>query len=131
MSGWILLWASPFKTLACKWWWKYMYREALEYAKNCPQCAIVKATGRKQKPPLHPIPNSWCRYNGLPVTTRGNKYVMVFQDLFTKCPMVYPTSDEKAKRIACLLVEGIVPFFGIAEAQLSEVSHLTKGVCNF
>ena len=108
-----------------------MYREALEYDKKCPQCAIVKATGRKQKPPLHPIPNSWCRYNGLPVTTRGNKYVMVFQDLFTKCPMVYPTLDQKAKRIACLLVEEIVPFFGIAEAQLSEVSHLTKGVCNF
>ena len=33
-----------YKTLACTWWWKHMYRDALEYAKNCPQCAIVKAS---------------------------------------------------------------------------------------
>ena len=45
-----------YKTLASTWWWKHMYRNALEYAENCPQCDIVKGTGRRQKPPLHPIP---------------------------------------------------------------------------
>ena len=55
----------------------------------------------------------------LPVTTRGNKYVVVFQDLFTKCPMVYPMLDQKAIRIASLLVEETVPFFSVAEVLLS------------
>ena len=55
----------------------------------------------------------------LSVTTRGNKYVVVFLDLFTKWPMVYPTSGQKAERIARLLVEEIVPIFGIPEAHLS------------
>jgi len=42
----------------------------------------------------------------LPVTSKGNKYVIVFQDLFTKWPMVYP--------------EEIVPCFGVPEAILSD-----------
>ena len=48
--------------------------------------------------------------------------------------MVYPTSDQKAERIARLLVEEIVPFFGVPEALLSDrgtnlLSHLMKDVC--
>ena len=35
----------------------------------------------------------------LSVTTRGNKYVVVFQDLFTKLPMIYPTSGQKAEKL--------------------------------
>jgi len=41
----------------------------------------------------------------LPVTTRGNKYAIVFQDLFTKWPMVYAAPDQKAVRLAKLLAE--------------------------
>ena len=72
----------------------------------------------------------------LSVTTRGNKYVVVFLDLFTKWPMVYPTSGQKAERTARLLVEEIVPIFGIPEAHLSDrvtnlVSLLIKDVCKF
>ena len=70
----------------------------------------------------------------MPVTTRGNKYVVVFQDLFTKWLMAYPTSHQKAERIAHLLVEEIVPFFSVPEALLSDrgtnlLSHLMKDVC--
>ena len=129
-----------YQTLARKWWWKCMYRDALEYAESCPQCAIVKGTGRKNKPPLHPIPTErpfqivGVDIMELPVTTRGNKYVVVFQDLFTKWPMVYPTSNQKAETIARLIVEEIVPFFGVPEALLSDrgtnlLSHLMKDIC--
>ena len=44
----------------------------------------------------------------LPVTNQGNRCVIVFQDLFTKWPLVFPTPDQKAERIAQLLVEEIV-----------------------
>ena len=48
--------------------------------------------------------------------------------------MVYPTSDQKAERIAHLLVEEIVPFFGVPEAlpsdrEMNLLSHLMKDIC--
>ena len=69
----------------------------------------------------------------LPLTMKGNKYVVVFQDLLTKRPMVYPPSDQKAERNARLLVEKIVLFFGVSEALLSDrstdlLSHLMKDI---
>ena len=70
----------------------------------------------------------------LPVTTQGNRYIIVFQDLFTKWPMVFPTPDQKAERIACLLVEEVVPCFEVPEALLSDggtnlLSFLMKDIC--
>jgi len=53
----------------------------------------------------------------LPITAKGNCYVTVhvFQDLFTKWPVVYPTPDQKTECIAKLVVEEIVPCFGVSE----------------
>ena len=93
----------------------------MKHAKNCPQCAIVEGTGRKQKPPLTPIPTQHpfqvigVDIMELPLTTKGNRYLIVFQDLFTKWPMAYPASDQKTERIARLLVEEIIPFFGVPD----------------
>ena len=72
-------------------------RDAMNYAQSCPQCAISQGAGSKQKPPLHLIPTEHpfqivgVDVMELLITTRGNKYVVVFQDLFIKWPMVYPT----------------------------------------
>ena len=62
-------------------------------------------------------------------------YVTVFQDLCTKWPMVYAVPDQKATRLAKLLVEEIVPMFGVPEALLSDrgtnlMSFLMQDVCN-
>ena len=129
-----------YKTLARHWWWEYMYRDAMNHASSCPYCAFVEGTGRKQKPQLQPIPTE-CPFQivgvdimELPLTSNGNRYLIVFQDLFTKWPMVYPASDQKAERIARLLVEEIVPFFGVPEALLPDrgtnlLSYLMKDLC--
>ena len=73
----------------------------------------------------------------LPVITQGNQYVIVFQDLFTKWPMVFPTPDQKSERIARiarLLVEEIVPCFRVPEVILSNrgtnlLSFSMKDIC--
>ena len=70
----------------------------------------------------------------LPKTIDGNCHVLVFQDYLTKWPLVYPIPDQKAVRIVKLLVEEVVPFFGVPEALLSDrgtnlLSHLMKDVC--
>ena len=51
----------------------------------------------------------------LPCTAQGNKHVVVFQDMFTKWPIVFAITDQKAEQIAKLLFEEIVLLFGIPE----------------
>jgi len=70
----------------------------------------------------------------LPLTTKGNRYLIVFQDLITKWHMGYPAPDQKAERIVRLLVEEIVPLYGVLEALLSDrdtnlFSILMQDIC--
>lgn len=70
----------------------------------------------------------------LPRTTQGNRYVIVFQDFLSKFPLVFPTPDQKSVRLAKLLVEEVVPPFGVPKSLLSDrgtnlLSHLMKEVC--
>ena len=129
-----------YKTLVQKWWRPHMYTDAMNYANSCPQCVIVEGTGRRQKPLLQPIVTEHpfqivgVDIMELPVTNQGNRYAIVFQDLFTKLPLVFPTIDQKAERIAQLLVEEIVPTFGVPETILTDrganlLSFLMKDVC--
>ena len=128
-----------YRTLVQSWWSPQMYSDTIDYANSCPQCAVVRGTGRQQKPPLHPIITE-CPFQivgvdimELPITSKGNRYVIVFQDLFTKLPMVFPTPDQKAVHIPQLLVE-IIPTFEVPEAILSDkgtnlLSFLIKEIC--
>jgi len=129
-----------YKALVRRWWWPYMYTDTLDYANNCPQCAIVQGIGKREKLPLHPIVTErsfqivGVDIMELPITTRGNQYVIVLQDLFMKWPMVFPKPDQKAVRIAQLLVEEAIPTFGVPEALLSDqgtnlLSFLMKKNC--
>ena len=112
----------------------------MEYARRWPQCTIVERKEQKKIPPLMPIPvDHLFQIMGvyimeLPLTTKGNKYLIVFQDLFTKWPMEFPTPDQKTEQISRLLVEEIVPQFGVPEALLSNrgtnvLSFLMQDVC--
>ncbi|MCG8048998.1 MAG: DDE-type integrase/transposase/recombinase [Candidatus Thiodiazotropha endolucinida] len=51
----------------------------------------------------------------LPVTERGNKYVLVVSDYFTKWTECYPMNNMEAATVAKLLVEQLFSRFGIPE----------------
>ena len=117
-----------------------MYNDVQQYCKSCPECAIATGGSRPSKPLLSPIPVQrpfqivGVDVMELPMTKRGNKYVVVFQDLFTKWPMVYPVPDQKSSRLVSLLVEEVIPIFGVPEALLSDrganlLSHLMLDIC--
>lgn len=58
--------------------------------------------------------------------------MIVVQDYLSKCP--WCTRYQRAERIVRLLVDEVVPFFGVPEALLSDcginlLSHLMRGVC--
>ena len=129
-----------FKTLSCHWWWQTMYRDCADHCKNCAECAVVSGSGGVQRPPLHPIPVQrpfqvmGVDIMELPLTERGNRYVIVFQDFLTKWPLVYPAADQKSIRLAKLLAEEVVPTFGVPEALLSDrganlLLHLMRDIC--
>ena len=129
-----------FNALARHWWWEGMFADVIHFTRNCPECTIVTGGGKTSRPPLHPIPVQrpfqivGVDIMELPVTTTGNRYVLVFQDHLTKWPMVFPMPDQKSERIATLLVEEVVPFFGVPEALLSDrgtnlLSHLMLDLC--
>ena len=131
---------KTYGALVHRWWWEGMYADALRVARNCPECAVVSDGAKLTRPPLHPIPVQ-CPFQivgvdvvDLPKTIDGNCHVLVFQDYLTKWPLVYPIPDQKAVRIVKLLVEEVIPFFGVPEALLSDrgtnlLSHLMKDVC--
>ena len=83
-----------------------MYKELMDYARNCPQCIIVGRIEQKKILPLmsipvdHPFQILGVDVMELPLTAKENKYLIVFQDLFTKWPMAFPTTDQKTERIA-------------------------------
>ena len=129
-----------YNALIRHWWWGGMYTDALAFCKRCPECAIVTGAGRQHRPPLKPIPvqrpfqKIGVDIMDLPCTERGNRHVVVFQDMLTKWPMVFPVPDQKAGRLTRLLCEEIVPMFGVPEALLTDrgtnlLSHLMLDVC--
>ena len=103
-----------------------MYRDIINYTGGCAQCAIVSGGGKKQLPPMqsisvdHPFQIIGVDIMELPLTSNGNRYVIVFQDLFTKWRMVYVIPDQKTERIVKLFTQEIVPMFGVPEVLLSD-----------
>ena len=115
-----------YTAISRQWWWRTMYKDAIEFSRNCGECATVTRVGRRHRPPLHPIPVQrpfqilGVDIMELPVTEQGNRYVIVFQDFLTKWPLLFPAPDQKAIRNGRLVAEEIVPLFGVPDALLSD-----------
>ena len=118
-----------------------MYTDAVEFCKSCPLCAIVSGGERHVKQPLHPIPMQkpfqiiGLDIMDLPRIDQGNKHVVVFQDYFSKWPMVFAVPDQKTNAIAELLTKEVIPFCSVPEAVLTDtgtnlLSHLVRDVCS-
>ena len=123
------------------WWWDGMYSDTLRYARNCPDCATVLGGGRRTHPPLVPIPVQrpfqivGVDIMEMPKTEDGNRYILVFQDFLTKWPLAFAMPDQKSERIARILVQEVIPLFGVPEALLSDrgtnlLSHLMLDLCS-
>ena len=117
--------ARLYRTVSQTWWWEGMYQDVVTFCHRCPQCAISGKGSCTNQPPLQPIPvqrpfQMWgVDIMELPRTKRSNRYVIVFQDFFTKWPLVFPTPDQ-THRIVQLFVEELIPVFGVPESLLSD-----------
>lgn len=84
-------------------YWPFMYRDVLKYCKQCSVCQQEKL--HTVKPSLKNIPNRkpWSTVAvdilEVPVSKHGNKYLVVYQDYFSKWPEVYCTKNQTAETI--------------------------------
>ena len=119
--------AKLYNQLSRHWWWENMHADIVTFCKSCPECATATGGHRPSKPHLSPIPVQrpfqiiGLDLMELPVTSRGNRCVVVFQDFLTKWSMVHPVPDQNTERIVKLLTKETVPFFGVPEALLTDV----------
>ena len=88
-----------YEALKNSFWWDGMYKDTVEFCRNCPQCTTVSGGERIARPPLQtqmvqrPFQVVGVDIMDLPLTDTGNRHVLVFQDFLTKWPLVYPMPD--------------------------------------
>lgn len=121
-------------------WWRGMMTDVHDYCKSCLVCVSRKGGCRPSKPPLNPIPVGGPFHRlavdvlQLPLTARGNRYVVVFLDYFTKWAEAFAVPDQRAETVAKLFVEQIVCRHGLPEELLSDrganfLSTLIQEIC--
>jgi hypothetical protein len=119
---------KTYERLILKYYWRGMFRDTQNYVLSCPQCNARK---HPKKTPAYGIiafvpegsPWSHVSFDALgpfPTSAKGNKYVMVFTDRFTKAVEFFPVSDIKEEVIAKLMVNEIVPRHGCPTTILSD-----------
>jgi len=122
-------------------WWKGIRADVHHYCRKCLVCASRKGPGKPIRPPLEPIPVGGPFHRlgvdvlQLPVTHRGNRYVVCFVDYLTKWAEAFAVADQKADTIARLFVEHVICRHGVPEQLLSDrganfLSDLIRGVCD-
>ena len=107
-------------------WWPKMRAEVRRFCRSCLSCASRKGPGRAIRPPLQPIPTKGPFHRvgvdvlKMPLSSSGNKYIIVFMDYLTKWVEAFATSDQRSETIARLLAENIVCRHGVPEELLSD-----------
>lgn len=102
-----------------------MRADVRQFCRACISCASRKGPGRAVRPPLNPIPVKKPFHRvavdvlTMPLTSRGNRYIVVFMDYFTKWAKAFAVPDQQASTIARLLVDNIVCRHGVPEELLS------------
>ena len=105
-------------------WWYSLRRDVRKFCRSCLNC--VTRRGHSHQPPLMPIPVKGPFHLvavdvlQLPLTSSGNKYVVVFMDYLTKWVEAFPTPDQHTTTIVNLLIEHIICRHEVPEELLSD-----------
>lgn len=114
--------------LKVHYYWRNMASDTYKYCQECLSCAGRKSVVPKERAPLISIPVEAVPFtkvsvdllNPFPTSESGNKYILVFMDMFTKWPEAFALADMKAETVAKVFVEEIVCRFGAPKILLSD-----------
>jgi hypothetical protein len=108
-----------YAALSAKFWWKGVYRDVRRFIRACRVCAI-----RKTPRPLHAgtpctmvVPFPWHTISAdilgpLPLTSRGNMWMLTMSDGFTRWPIAVPLPDTKASTVCDAIYTYLLAVFG-------------------
>ncbi|KAJ8017967.1 hypothetical protein HOLleu_44301 [Holothuria leucospilota] len=105
-----------------RFYWSGYRRHVENWCKSCDDCASRKGPTKKVKSKMklygagHPMQRCALDIMGpLPMSNRGNRYVLVIADYFTKWTEAYGIPDMEAVTVARILVEEFICRFGVPD----------------
>ncbi|KII75178.1 Transposon Ty3-G Gag-Pol polyprotein [Thelohanellus kitauei] len=113
---------KSFQKIAKRFYWYHMKNDLINYCKSCVKCSEINNAHTKPKAPLQS--DISCRpferiamdcLGPLPITSRGNRYIVVVSDYFTKWTEAFPVRTIESRTIAHLLIDNFVCRFGVPE----------------
>ena len=116
---------STYNRIKERYWWKGMRKDIEAYVKTCKQCQMRgKPRGDNE---LHPIGVKEPFYQigidfvgPLPITQKGNRYIIVAMDYFTKWPEARAVKEANAKETAEFIMDDIICRHGCPKRILSD-----------
>lgn len=103
-----------------RFYWVGMRKDVSEWCKACDVCSAKKGPVRRNRAPLQvycvgaPMERVAVDIAGpFPVTPRGNRFVCVVMDYFTKWPEAYALPNHEAVTVASVLVDEFFTRFGV------------------
>ena len=132
--------AKTMAKLRTRFYWPLMKKDVQEFIKTCAVCQQVKTPGGKPIAPLVPIkiqrPFQIVTSDFLgdfPKSRRGNQYIIVFVDKFTKYVEAYATPDVTAESFAWALRDFIcrhsMPEQLLTDQGSAYESHIAEKLC--
>ncbi|CAM4912454.1 unnamed protein product [Rotaria socialis] len=127
--------------LSSRFYWSHMRHDVEAYVRACELCQKFKASNKKPGGLMRPIVESepWNTIGidltgPLPKTRRGNTYILVVIDYFTKWVELFALANTKAKTIAQLFVDEVLCRFGFPVRVISDngvqfISNIFVNVC--
>uniref|UniRef100_A0A3B3ILD1 Gypsy retrotransposon integrase-like protein 1 n=1 Tax=Oryzias latipes TaxID=8090 RepID=A0A3B3ILD1_ORYLA len=107
-------------------YWPFMLRDIRQWCEQCRACQTRRSPAPKPKAPMgglpvnRPLQRVAADILELPVTSRGNRYVLVVEDYFTKFVNLYALPNQTAQTVARCLFEDYVLVHGIPEVLHSD-----------
>ena len=111
-------------------YWHSMRKDVKLFVASCPVCDRYKKVGRAPKNPLHPVRVGFRgetlamdilggKY-ALPTSPRGNRYILVMIDLFTRYACAVALPDQTASMIADAVINRFFLTFGAPHRILTD-----------
>ena len=118
---------KTFETISKRFFWLCMHRDIKNYCASCHLCQTKKYLNKVNKAPLKPIVvrEAWSligidTVGAFKVTIRGNRYILMAVDYFTKFCVARAVKDFTAASTALFLFEDIVCKFGLPKGIMSD-----------
>ena len=113
--------------VASRYYWPGMFRDIARYVRQCPSCLRYKPSQQQLPGKMQPSPITEPGHTvstdivgPLPRSTRGNRFLLVFQDRFTKWVQCRPVRSATAKSVTQALYEEIIVRFGTPKVVITD-----------